>query len=126
MKSYRVYDKASRSTVVLDISTLDLNKPWVVTIKRYKRSLNQNALFHKWVDQIACHTGHTNEETKDQLKFMFLPPTSITEFKGVITEHRHTSMLDKAEMGLFMDRVSAFAHSDLRVRLTVPEEMHEK
>lgn len=126
MNTYRVFDKAGRDAVMGHIADLELARPWTVIVKRYQvgRTLRQNSLFHKWCEEIAVFTGHSQTEIKEHLKRMFCPVTSRTEMGGIVTEHRHTSELDVAQMSEFMERVSAFAHGDLGVRLTVPEEQH--
>ena len=126
MNTYRIFDKTSHDTVMGEIARLDMTRRWTVIVKLYhaKRTLDQNALFHKWVEECANFNGDSFDDMKDHLKRMFCPVTSRTEVCGVVMEHRRTRDLDVAQMSEFMEKVSAFAHGDLGVRLTVPEAMH--
>ena len=126
MNTYRVHDATTRNAVMGAIADLDMDKSWVVktTLYRPGRTLSQNALFHKWAGEIADFTGDSDTDMKDHLKRMFCPVTSTTTLNDVTIEHRSTARLDIAQMSKFMERVSAFAHGDLGVRLTVPEEAH--
>lgn len=101
--------------------------PCNVTIAGAGRSLPQNALFHKWCEEIArffVSMGKTTfatgapmnmENVKRNLKQTFLGELAIQDINlktGEITERyelRHTSRLDKGEMYAFMTCVDNWA-----------------
>lgn len=114
-----------RERVLEHIQALADSKRWRVTVVRYqkRRTLPQNALFHKWVNVIATETGNDDEATKDALKQMFLPP-QIVDMGGVLVEgRRSTAALNTADMAQFMKRVQGWAASE-GIALPQPEEMH--
>ena len=101
--------------------------PCTVTIAGASRSLPQNALFHKWCEEIArffVSMGKTTfatgapmdrDNVKRNLKQTFLGEEEIKDIDlrtGEITkrsELRHTSDLDKGEMHAFMTCVDKWA-----------------
>ncbi|KAA5842271.1 hypothetical protein F2A37_16520 [Pseudomonas chlororaphis] len=113
--------------------------PCNVAITGAGRSLPQNALFHKWCDEIAQFfvrmgkttfaTGAPMNETsiKRNLKQTFLGETPITDINlktGEVTERyelRHTSCLDKGEMHAFMTCVDMWANEH-GIYLSHPED----
>ena len=114
---------AVRGNVVEFIRGL-ADRKWRITVVRYqKRTIPQNALFHKWVSVIAEDTSNDNESTKDALKMMFLPPRIIDMGGQLVEVRRSTAALNVGEMTLFMDRVQGWAASE-GIALPQPEEMH--
>lgn len=75
------------------ISNLPLNEGFHVTISKKKpRSLNQNALFHKWCDIIAKELGLSPEEMKTTIKRQVLGMKQTQcPFTGDITYHDYSS-----------------------------------
>jgi len=55
-------------------------KPYMVTISevKNKRSLDQNALFHMWVQDYSDQTGEMIHDAKNYFKIMFLPSKKTT------------------------------------------------
>lgn len=101
--------------------------PCNVTITGTSRSLPQNALFHKWCEEIArffVSMGKTTfatgvamnmENVKRNLKLTFLGEELIEDINlktGEITQRyelKHTSDLDKGQMHAFMTCIDAWA-----------------
>ena len=101
--------------------------PCAVDLKRTRRSLPQNSLFHKWCGQIAeffVSRGKTHfasgtaidaASIKRNLKETFLGTEIIEHVNlktGEITEReelRHTSHLDRGDMCAFMTLVDRWA-----------------
>ena len=113
---------ATERNLVRDtIACLDLSKPWAVTIEPYKekRTLNQNALYWKWVGIIAQDTGNDPDAVHEALKQRFLIPVEIT-FMGDKIPYRSTARLNTGEMSNYMDRVHALA-SEMGIVLPLPE-----
>lgn len=97
------------------------DNPIRVTVERgqppKKRTLSQNDLLHLWFHEIATFTGHSADETKEFLKDMFIKP-KVVEVAGKSRLIRPgTSALSKEEMSVFLDRVEAWASTDLGLQL---------
>lgn len=120
-------NEAHRRNVLSFISTLPLDKALRVTVEedRRPRSLSQNALMWKWLNEaaekLADHSGHTSDEIHEFLKAKFLPPT-VVEVNGEIREYRTTTKLNTREMHDYMERVYQFLAGECRIYLTLPEE----
>ena len=125
-----IHDIASRKRVIDHIGTLSLEGlPWIVDIKRKtkRRSLSQNALFHKWVDFIANEVGYEvwdSERMKAELKIVCqCPATKYVGLDGTEREERSTSKLNTADMAEFMTRVERFAASELGIIVPSPDDV---
>ena len=104
----------------------DWEKPltWKAEPYEPKRSLDQNALMHVWMREIATHFSAkmpvTTDEIKTLMKYKFLGTKDIvvgsTVIAGQVVE---TSGLKKGEMMRFMDEVYDWAN-DHGVRLSNP------
>lgn len=106
----------------------DYSTPLTIQPKPYKnpRSLTQNALMHKWFNDMAEHFSkkvETNaEQMKALMKLKFLGTEDIVINHTVIPgQLKHTSKLDKGEMMRFMDDIYDWA-LDHGVKLTIPED----
>lgn len=123
MTSIILRSDAQRKTALDLIGKLDLSKPFEVTVKRYvqKRSLNQSALYWKWIHLIANDTGNDPDDVHEAMKTKYLPP--IERLGSMIRPS--TTKLSTVEMSAYMDRVYAFATSELGLILPVPEAMHQ-
>lgn len=110
------------------VGRLNMDKPWEVTIKPHRkhRSLSQNAMLWKWYTAIAeaikDHTGMDAEEVHEALKQKFLTPR-IVEIDGEVYEIRSTKKLSTAEMTEYLNRIHAWATSELGLLLPLPSEL---
>lgn len=122
MSTHIVLTQEEREAAAMLVANLDLTNPWVVTIKKHEpnRSLDQNALFHRWCHVIANETGNEMEDVKAALKDRYLQLRPVRVGKMVRMVRPGTASLTKGEMSLFMDRVMAFAATDLSIQLPVP------
>lgn len=116
------------------------DKPLEVVIKEYKskRTIDQNQLFHLWMDEIAeqrMDKGWTppevfkengkpyspSELVKAYYKDKFLPTVEIkVTDKTVITQKLSTSDLDTGQMSHFMQMIDEHCAST-GISLTIPE-----
>lgn len=119
-----IFDQASRQRCIDLISKLNVEKKWEVTIgrKTKKRTLSQNALYHKWVGIIADETGNDNEDVHEAFKRKFVPPREVEIF-GEILMRQSTTDFDTKGMTEYMEKVYAFSVSELGILLPIPEEM---
>jgi hypothetical protein len=110
---------------------IDPEHPLEVRIKPHKakRSLAQNALFHKWMTEVsrkwAEATGKHVEPRvwKEYFKRLFLGE-EYHEVNGMKwTETRHTSDLSVKEMSQFMHDVDQFCAAELGILLSHPEDL---
>ena len=114
--------------LIKQILDWDYSKPIAIKLLPYTnpRSLNQNALFHKWCEQMSKHfiekvPNATKENMKLMMKQRFLGVEDVKIGKTVIEgQVKRTSHLDKGEMVYFMDNVYHWAR-DNGVLLDVPE-----
>lgn len=122
-----IRDETMRQRVLDLIGSLDPSKTWQVTVEPYrkKRSLNQNALMWKWLNEVAGHvrdhTGMDSDDIHEFFKQKFLP-SRIIEIAGETVEHRTTTKLTTAEMSEYMDAIYRFCTSELGLLLPLPEE----
>ena len=105
---FLIHDEPSRVRAIRLLQDLSLEKPWIFSLKRKtkKRSLSQNALFHKWVDFIAKEVGYEvwdADRMKAELKLICqCPATKYIGLDGTEREERSTSKLNTADMAEFM------------------------
>ena len=122
-----VRDETMRARVLKLVMSLDLTKPWQVTVEphRKRRSLSQNALLWKWhgevVKAVGEHTGMDAEDIHEFFKHKFLTPRMI-EINGESVPRYTTTKLTTAEMSAYMDRIYAFCTSELGLLLPLPDE----
>lgn len=87
-----------------------------VSMKRKQRTLNQNALFHLWIQVIADHAGYTSlEDCKRDVKRALL---GMREDTNRITGERQkvdyqTSAMTTSELSSLMDKMKVWAQTDL-------------
>ena len=125
MTNYILRNKSVRDNCIrgIDNLTVDAIPPHAIVIRTYrqKRSLQQNALLHKWFDEIAKTTG---EYTADDIKTLMKAKFSPTKLVCGEMIPSATSSLNSAQMAEFMEQVSAFA-ATYGVALTQPNDVTE-
>ncbi len=123
-----IRDESMRERVVQHIAALNVEKPWAITIEPYKgrRTLSQNALMWKWVEAVVMHiheaTGQDKEDVHEWLKTQFLP-AKVIEIDGRVVFRYSTKGLTTAEMSKYMDKIYAWATTELGLLLPVPEDL---
>ena len=125
MTNYILRNKSVRDNCINAIYGLDVDAmpPQEIVIRTYrqKRSLQQNALLHKWFDEIAKVTGeYSADDIKTLMKAKFSPRKLVC---GEMIPTA-TSKLNSAQMANFMEQVAAFAGT-YGVALTQPDEVDE-
>jgi hypothetical protein len=103
------------------ISLLD-NGEYQISIEKHrkKRSLPQNALFHLWVGVIADNCGFSSlEECKLLVKRHILGMRVIDNpISGDVERVDYsTSAMSESDMSAFMDKIKAWAQTDLGIYL---------
>ena len=123
MTDYILRDQSIQANAIEAIRALDLSKTWRVTIKPYvkKRTLDQNSLYWEWLTMIGDHIGDCKDEVHHHMGCKFLPMRSTT-IRGLTTSKPiSTTKLSTVEMSEYMDKIHAFATTELGIRLPVPE-----
>jgi hypothetical protein len=118
-----ILGEEGRAEAVRLVSALSLDKKWTVVIKRKtkQRTLNQNALYWKWVGIVAAETGHTPDDIHEWAKPQFLTPKVIV-IDDVERRIYSTKNLTTEEMTAYMDAFNAWSVSEMGIGLPIPEE----
>ena len=123
-----IRDEGMRARITEHIAGLNLDKPWAITVEPYrkKRTLSQNALMWKWLEKVVQHihedTGQNKNSIHEYLKRQYLPP-KIEEVFGVVIKTWSTTDLSTADMSTYMDKIYAWATSEMGLLLPVPEDL---
>ncbi len=123
-----IRDEGMRARLIQHIAALNLDKPWAITVGLYKkrRTLSQNALMWKWVETVVMHiheaTGQDKEDVHEWLKTQFLP-AKVIEIDGRVVFRYSTKGLTTGEMSNYMDKIYAWATSEMGLLLPVPEDL---
>lgn len=121
--------ETDRDKVVALVRSLDLGKPWAITVEPFKkrRTQSQLALMWVWVDQavklIHDDTGQDKDDLHEYFKRKFLTPRRF-QVMGEVVEVYTTKELTTAQMTEYMEKIRAFASIELGILLPSPEELH--
>lgn len=103
-------------------------KPVSIDVKRKKakRSNQQNALFHSWINLLSEHTGYSFDEMKEIVKYKFLKVEEINDQTGeVFIYTKQTSKLNKMEFSDFCFEMQKWCESVFGIKLPLPNENWE-
>ncbi len=105
-----IANEADRTEFVRRVMAVELGKKrFIGEIKLYrkKRSINQNNLFHMWLQCIADETGDDLYSLKEYFKRKYLPWRSVSVLNGEdeVVQLVHTSDLDTKQMTDFMEKI---------------------
>ena len=124
-----ISDEDTQFRVAKVIGGLNLDKPWVVSWERHvkRRTLSQNRLMWDWIDDVVDHveeyTGHDKHEIHDFLKRKFLGPKRVIVGDSVEDCTPSTKNLNTAKMTDYMNKIYAWATTELGLFLPVPEDL---
>lgn len=107
------------------ISNLPLDKGYHVTISNKKpRSLNQNALWHKWIGLMASEAGCSDDDMKVDVKRKILGmKESVNSFTGELTYKDYSSAdLTKEQFSRLMIQTQVLASEYYGMTLPSPDE----
>ncbi len=127
-RPYTIRSEVNRDAVLKVVGMLNLEKEWDITIEphRQRRTLSQNALMWKWVEDVVKYvheaTGQDKEDIHEFCKQKFLDP-KVIEINGEIVKRWSTKGLSKAEMSAYLDKIYAWATSEMGLLLPVPEDL---
>lgn len=116
MREFVARGQSQLQALAQTILGLSPEKPWRVqlTPHRSKRTNDQNALLWAIYSEIAKGTGHTAEEIHEVLKELLLAPKEI-RLGDHVFQLKSTKRLDTAEFSEYVERVRAWAASELGV-----------
>lgn len=104
-------DEDRRENAIDAIRALELNKGHVVEIKKGRRTLNQNDLWHEWIDLMAAEAGDTPEDMKIAIKRKILGMREmVCPLTGEVTyTDWQSSTMDKAQFASLMTNTQVLA-----------------
>ncbi len=126
MKTFKVQQKRDKEMVKSYVESLPDNKCYEIIVKQHRerRTLPQNSLFHLWCKCIEDETGQDAESVKRVTKEMFLGYNEVDVFGRKSYELTSTTKLNTLQMSQFMNKVQAWASSDLGIVLPIPEDLY--
>lgn len=121
----KVSTEFDRQRVIGVIQRLDLSKPYTVTItqRKARRSLNQNALMWLWLTCIESETGNERNHLHDFFKRKWIQPKKVVIF-GEEQIKYSTADLSTLQFSEYLDKLQAFAASELAIKLPDPADKH--
>lgn len=101
-----------------DLSKFE-GKDIVIKIREVEvgRSIEQNALYWKWVDIISKELGYHQQEMNMLIKYKFLKKETINEHGSVTIDLKSTATLTKEEFSKLMNEVLFWANDTFNINL---------
>lgn len=122
---FYINDGQRMQNCIAHISNLPIDKGFHVTISNKKpRSLNQNDLWHKWIDIMAKEAGCFFDDMKRDVKRKVLGmKESVNVLTGEITYHDYSSAkLTKEQFSRLMIQTQVLASDYYGMILPSPED----
>lgn len=118
-----ISNEASRAFVAQFISELNPERKWSVEVKQFrkKRSLDQNALYWKWLGIVAENSEHSADDLHEAFKAMFLEPKEVMGKLVYTSKDKSTEVFSR-----YMSKVGAYINSDFGIWLPHPEDQHNE
>lgn len=131
MTKYIIFDQSSKFPIIKLINQLTPNFRWVVTVEKEKkkRTLNQNNLMWKWIDEVCQAISGVSGNSKAFLHKHFKEEFLTPEIEAVAgKEHLiwSTTGLSRQEMSEYMGRIEIFAAQEFGVMVSIPEELQRR
>jgi len=120
-----ICDAQRLQNCISHIQGLPLDKKFVVEIKPAKRSNDQNALWHKWIDLMAQEAGMNADDMKIAVKRKILGMReSIDPLTGEITySDWQSSTMDKGQFSRLMTDTHFLAIEYYGMTLPSPDDI---
>ena len=121
-----IFNDTQRCRIVSHIQSSTL--PIVINVKKYveKRSLPQNALFHKWCGFVAKEFAmaggkfYTLEMWKDHFKELFGYWEEFEMLGKTVRRLKSTADYDVKEMSAFMEKIDHYCGSEFHIFVPSP------
>lgn len=122
---FHITSEETRRDAIRALEVLDLKWPQTMTLKRKvkRRTLNQNALLHKWITIMAEDCGYTIDEMKQALKEELLEPIFYEALGKRRKRWPSTAEMDTKALSDFMAKIDILA-AKMGIALPRPEEAH--
>lgn len=121
----RIAKQEDKQAVIDYINKLPGSKRYDVDISlhREQRSISQNSLYWLWLACICSETGSDKDQVHDELRKMYLPKIEVIGLFGEVNEKPvSTSKLTTQQFKEYLDKIQAFAGSELGIILPLPED----
>ncbi len=121
---FRVVNEQTKAVAISYIQKLQEGKQYNISIslKREKRSIQQNRLYHLWLNCISSETGNDVDALHDYFKDRFLS-RKVEIFGDECSVGTSTTKLNTAEFTAFLDKVQQFAANE-GIILPNPEDLY--
>lgn len=108
------------------IDSLNLEKPWQVEIKLYKknRSLAQNKLYRRWLGEISKCNGDDPDALHEHFKEQYIETEYVTAFGKTKVKTKTTTDLNTKEFTQYLEKIDRFCVSFLNLVLSSPEDLY--
>lgn len=125
MPTYRITSAEDKEELKREIDRLKEGVRFDVKISRHlpKRSIPQNRTYWMWINCISDETGHTAQEVHEVLKSMFLGMEIIEALNTTTQRPVSTTKLSVTDFSSYMEKVQAWAASEMAIRLPNPEDL---
>ena len=98
-------EEEHRSYAINRVRAAPLGMEVIIQPHKANRSLDQNALYWKWVSIMGPELGYSKEELHETLMRKHLPPRIVETMSGPVEVYT-TTKLSVKEMSDYMERVS--------------------
>jgi len=118
--------ESDRQAAINRLISLNIEKPWQLEIKLYKknRSLAANRLYWLWITCIGDSIGYERDELHAIMADKFLPD-EIVEYGGKqIIKDKSTSRLNTKEFTVYLENIDKFAAAELGIVLPSPSDLY--
>ena len=95
-----------------------------ITLKREKRSVDQNSLYWLWIACIMVETGNDKEFLHEFFKGKFLGYYERIVFGEVVKTTKSTTTLDTKQFTNYLEDIRVFAAAELGIVLPDPEDRY--
>lgn len=121
----RIRTPRDKESVASYITKLPDGKPYDVNVslKREKRTINQNSLYWLWLTCIADETGNDKEILHSEFRKMYLPKKSGHFFGDVVELPVSTTSLDTKQFTEYLYKIEVFVSQELGIILPHPEDL---
>lgn len=124
----KIDSTTTKEMAINKIKLLNIEKPWIMELKLYKknRSLAANRLYWLWIKAIGDEIGYESDELHAIMADKFLPD-EVVEYGGKqIKKDKSTSRLNTKEFTEYLEKVDRFAASELGIVLPSPMDVYEE
>jgi hypothetical protein len=119
----KLITEEDRNQAITSLVKIELSQGWYFELskRRKVRTVSQNRLERLWLTCIATETGNDSNELHDYFKQKWIEPKEVIIFgeKKLIYSTRDLNTIQFKE---FLDKIQAFASSELGIILPIPED----